>query len=179
MKKPRTIFVSLTSSVALANFAQRGGVLEQLVARAQPDVRFVFLTAPAFRERLEHFLLRGTVLLEYIEATKPRGVFEQAFRFFYSYLIFTGTTKILATFGARADRPPAGGNRHLAPVKWFVANTLGRIRAVKIHLVPRIYSFVFRAHPYRGLFERYRPALLFVPNIADFPDARARQRRQV
>ena len=172
--------ISLTSNVALANLAQRGGVLEQLVARSHPDVRFVFLTASAFRLRLEPFLVRGTVSLEYIEAMKPRGAFEQAFRFFYSYLIFTGTTKILATFGARADRPPAGGNRHLAWAKWFVANTFGRIRAVKIFLVPWLYFLVFRSRPYREIFERYRPQLLFVPNIAAFPDIElvAEARRQ-
>ena len=177
---PRTVMISLTSNVALANLAQRGGVLEQLVANAPAEVRFVFLTAPAFRPRLERFLSRGTVSLEYIEAMKSRGALAQAFRFFYSYLIFTGTTRILATFGARADRPPAGGNRHLAPLKWFIANTFGRIRAVKIRLVPRLYFLIFRSRPYRGLFERYRPALLFAPNIAAFPDIElvAEARRQ-
>ncbi len=179
--KPRTIFISLTSNITLANLAQRGGVLTQLVEGAEADVRFVFLTAPAFRERLEPFCARGTVTLEYIVARKPRGALEQAFRFFYSYLIFTGTTRILATFGARADRPPAGGNRHLAALKWLVANTFGKIRFVKTRLVPWLYLGIVRERPYRALFERYRPALLFAPNIAAFPDidliAEARRHR--
>lgn len=166
----RTILISLTSSVALANLAQRDGVLEQLVAGAPADVRFVFLTAPVFRERLESFAASGTVSFEYIRGVKPRGALEQAFHFFYSYLIFTGTTRILATFGARADRPPAGGNRHLAALKWFIANTFGRMRAVKTRLVPRLYFLIFRSRPYRAIFESYRPQLLFAPNIAAFPD---------
>ncbi|MDP3735699.1 MAG: hypothetical protein Q8R39_04755 [bacterium] len=180
MEEPSTIMISLVSNVALANLAQRGGVLEQLIADAPEHIRFVFLTAPAFRERLEPFLAHGTASLEYIEEMKLRRALEQAFRFFYSYLIFTGTTKILATFGARADRPPAGGNRHLAPIKWFVANTFGRMRVIKTRLVPWLYCLIFRSRPYRPLFERYHPELLFAPNIAAFPDIElvAEARRQ-
>ncbi len=165
----RTILISLYSNIVVGNFTAPGGVLDQLMARKRPDTAVVFLTAEGFREKLARHL-SGDVQLETIEKHTPRGWLQSLFHFFYAYLIFTGTTRILATYGARADTPPAGGNRFIAPLKALNARTFGRSRFVKTKLVPRLYQMVFRSRPYRALFDRHQPSLVVLPNIAFFPD---------
>lgn len=169
MKNKRTFFVCLISNVAVDNLSLRGGVLETLVEEKDPEDTLVFLTASVFAEKFAAFKGKN-VVLEYIDKIPPHGILQKAFHFFYSYLIFTGTTKILATFGARVDVPPAGRNRHAAFFKWLVANTFGRSTFVKTRIVPSLFLALFSDRPYKGLFDRYIPSGVFVPNIAFFPD---------
>ena len=164
----KTIFVSLWSNIVLGNFDIPGGVLDELVARKNKDTRLIFLTLDGFRPRLERFVNGGAELVT-IERPRAPNAFQKLFQFFYAYLIFTDTTRILATFGARADVPPAGGNRHLAFVKAFVARTFGRSRTIKTKFVPWCYGKLF-GRTYQELFERYKPDMVFLPNIAFSPD---------
>jgi len=175
MKKPeasiKTIFIALLSNVVLGNFDMPGGVLDQFIKRRPQNTRLIFLTLKGFEKRIQPFLTKDdSVVMEFVEKAKqPRGL-EKLFQFFYSYLIFTDTTRILATFGARADRPPAGGNRQLAFLKAFIANTFGKSKFVKTRLVPWLFEFFSRARPLRDLFRRYRPSVVFLPNIATLAD---------
>ena len=166
----KTIFIALLSNVVLGNFDMPGGTLDQFVKRRPKNTRLVFLTLKGFEKRIEPYLEDSSVVLEFVEKVKqPQGL-TKFFQFFYSYLIFTDTTRILATFGARADVPPAGGNRHLAFLKAFLANTFGRSKFVKTRLVPRLFGFFFRARPLRDLFRKYQPSLVFLPSIAVLGD---------
>lgn len=93
------------------------------------------------------------------------NLLQKLFYFFFSYLIYTDATRVFATLGFRPDEPPAGGKRYLAPVKWFIANTFGRSRFVKVTLVPFLFYKVFRKRPFSHLFEKYNPGLVFAPHI--------------
>jgi len=72
--------------------------------------------------------------------------------------------------GARADIPPAGGNRHIAPVKALIAATFGRSKFVKTKFTPWLFQKIFRKRPYKDIFDKYSPDLVVTPNLAFFPD---------
>jgi len=165
----RTIFVNLFSILAVDNFYIPGGVLDILVNKKTKDTKLVFLTSRTLKEKLERFQ-NETVLIETIESYPPKGLIQKVFHFFYAFLIFTGSTKILATFGARADIPPAGGNRHVWFIKAFIANTFGRSRFIKRSVTPWLYNLIFRTRPYRSIFDRHNPDWVMVPGLAFYPD---------
>ncbi len=164
----KTIFIDLFAVTSLTNFTLRGGVIDELSKRK--DIRTVLLIPddPVFRETIRPYVNEHTIA-EPIIKYFPETFLEKLFVFFYSYLLFTSTTRLLATFGARADAPPAGGNRHLAPLKALIAATFGRLKWVKTKLVPMLYRKIFNQRPYRYLFEKYHPGLIFTPNIAFNP----------
>ncbi len=166
----RTIFINLFSILAVDNFCIPDGVMDLIVKNKKDDDKIVILTAEAFREKLIQYTLDKNVVIEIIKTYPPKGFIQKTFHFFYAFLIFTGSTKILATFGARADVPPAGGNPHLWMIKAFIANTFGRSLFVKRKITPWLYNIVFRQRPYKDLFLKYKPKLAVVPGLAFFPD---------
>jgi len=166
----KTIFINIFSILTVDNFTIPGGVMDQLIERKDDNTRIVILTTKLFEERLAPYTKNKNVSIEFIAKIPPKGIIQKLFQFFYSFLIFTGSTRILATFGARADIPPAGGNRFYAPLKSLVANTFGRFAFIKRNVTPWLYFKIFRARPYRKLFDTYNPTLVFVPSIAFFPD---------
>lgn len=168
----RTIFFSLSSSGVYRNlFFFPESVFTQLkeYLQREPDTRVVIIMPLRFRDKYQSFLrdddLAGKLIIETVAVPAQKNFFQQAFYFFYSYLIFTGTTKIMATMGARPDEPPAGGRRYLAPVKLAIARTAGRSVWLKRRAVPRLWISIFTARPFAPLFERYRPDLVFTPHL--------------
>lgn len=166
----KIIFVNLFSILALDNFSIPDGVIDNLIRSKDKNTRIIFLTAPKLADQLDRFVDGETVLVEEIQSFPPKGFIQKLFHFFYAFLIFTGSTKILATFGARADIPPAGGNRFIWPLKFLIANTFGRSRFIKRKVTPWLFQRVFRNRPYKILFEKYNPTLLVAPSLAFFPD---------
>ncbi|MDP2676838.1 MAG: CDP-glycerol glycerophosphotransferase family protein [bacterium] len=176
------LFTLYAQNVYQHLFMPSGGVADQLTANT--DYRVVFLVPPGVIEDLvkkSEIAQRKNVRIEVIQKMPKRTLLQNAFYFFYSYLVFTSTTKLLATFGARADAPPAGSNRHLFFIKTAIAHTFGKVPFIKKRVVPWLYQRIFRGRQYRALFESYRPDLVFISNIAHFPDpeiaTEARRRR--
>ncbi len=166
----KTIFINLFSILAVDNFCIPDGVMDLLVKNKAKEDKIVILTAEAFKEKLLPYTADPLVTIEIINTYPPKGFVQKAFHFFYAFLIFTGSTKILATFGARADVPPAGGNPHLWIFKALIANTFGRSKFIKKKFTPWLYNRIFRKRPYKNLFEKYSPNLVVVPGLAFFPD---------
>ncbi len=169
----KTVFISSFSHGPIGNFSIPGGVFERLAKSKKPDTRIVLLmTSEKHFEWIRNapYLADGSITVEFVPLYEPKRFALKLFRFFYSYLIFTGTTRTLATLGARADMPPAGGNRHLAFLKSAIANTFGRIPAIKTKVVPWLFDRVFTERPYARLFEKYHPDLVYAANMAMIPD---------
>ncbi|TSC67868.1 MAG: hypothetical protein CEO19_15 [Parcubacteria group bacterium Gr01-1014_73] len=166
----KTIFINLFSILAMDNFTVPDGVLGELIRRKGQDIRLVLLTGKKLLPRLAPYADGQTIIVEAIKSFPPRGFIQSIFHFFYAFLIFTGSTKVLATFGARADIPPAGGNRHMWFFKSLIANTFGCSLFVKRRLTPWLFKIIFRERPYQQLFDKYRPDLVMAPALAFFPD---------
>lgn len=170
----KTIFISSFSHSPIGNFSIPRGVFERLAESKKPDTQIVLLvTKTEHFDKIRHapYVADRSITVEFVPLYEPKSFTTKLFRFFYAYLIFTGTTRTLATLGARADMPPAGGNRHLAFVKSAIAHTLGKIPVIKKRVVPWLFDRVFTERPYAYLFEKYRPVLVFAANMAMIPDS--------
>ena len=136
------------------------------------DLRFVFIVPQNLMFKFaEIFSERGNknIILISAPATERLSLPGKVFRFFYSYLIYTSTTKLLATMGTRPDEMPPG-SRKLAPLKWLIANTFGRSRFIKTKAVPFLFSAFFNRNYFSYLFDQYRPDLVFLPHMLGWFD---------
>ena len=170
----KTIFFSLSSLSAYRNlffFPESVFALLKERLRANPDTRVVVIIPLPFRDKYgplvadENLMRQGRLIIEIADVPTKKNFFQQIFYFFSSYLIFTGTTKIMATMGARPDEPPAGGRWYLAPLKLAIARSLGRIAWVKRRAVPWLWPLFFSERPFAALFDRYHPDLVFAPHL--------------
>ncbi len=170
----KTIFISLSSTGAYRNlFFFPQSVFAQLTERLRTDshMRAVVIMPAPFRDKYAPFLtanggLQDRLIVEIaVDVSAKKNFLQQMFYFFSSYLIFTGTTKIMATMGARPDEPPAGGRWYLAPLKSAIARTLGRSVWIKRTLVPWLWPLFFTARPFAALFEKYHPDMVFAPHL--------------
>ena len=166
----RTILFSFSSQPVFKNlFFFPGCAFEQILARLKHDtsVRVVFVIPDVLAHKYPHLfegVLPDRCAVEYVKIPARFTFAQRMFRFFYSYLIYTSTTQLLATMGTRPDEMPPGG-RLLAPCKSLIASTLGRSRVIKTTVVPFLFNRLFRERPFTVLFEKYAPELVFVPNI--------------
>ncbi|TSC96849.1 MAG: hypothetical protein Athens101426_89 [Parcubacteria group bacterium Athens1014_26] len=103
--------------------------------------------------------------LESVKISDFINTIQRIFYFFYSYLVFTGTTKTLATMGMRPEDAPGAGRRILSPLKILIANTFGRLKFIKVRVVPYLYHKIFINNPFFSIFEKYQPIKIFAPNL--------------
>ena len=172
----KTLLFSFGATDCFKNFAAfPHSVFERLSAPLKEgNIRLVFVV-PQDRKnelnKLEEYQREhpDSVSIEYV-FVRPRSAltrFERLFVFFYSYLVYTGTTAVLATMGMRLNEPPGGSGRYFAPAKWILSRTFGNIPWIRKTFVPFLYERVFPEHPFREVFQRVKPDLVFVPNLHD------------
>ncbi|HBT81635.1 TPA: hypothetical protein DEB04_02865 [Candidatus Giovannonibacteria bacterium] len=172
-KNSETIFISLSSMAVFKNlFFFPGSVFDQLkkMLEERKNLKIVLLLPDkVYYGKYSPFFSSVAGEQFAIEVAPAPAAFENFFQkvfyFFFSYLIYTDATRVFATLGFRPDEPPAGGKRYLAPVKWFIANTFGRFRIIKVSLIPFLFYRVSRQRPFSNLFEKYKPDLVFTPHI--------------
>lgn len=166
----RTIVFSLSSQPVFKNFFLfPGGLFDRIKEglHRDQDLRIVFVIP---RDQLRKYasLFEGMIgaqcAVEGVEVAKPQFFAARVFRFFYSYLVYTSTTRLLATMGTRPDEMPPG-SRFLAPLKFFIAATFGRMRFVRTRAVPFLFARVFPARPFARVLDDYRPERIFAPNL--------------
>jgi len=183
METNKTIFLSLSSQAVVRNFFLfKDSVFFKL--KRIPNLKIVVLVTAKDAGKFEKFFgdgLNSKYLIEPVRVPLPKGILEKAFYFFYSYLLYTGTTKVLATMALRPDEPPAGGSKFLAPIKWFISITFGKSKLVKRTLVPFIFLKIFKNRPFKEIFDKYQPDLVFSSHLYGWFDhhllAEARRRK--
>ena len=173
----KTILIPIATNVAYRNlFFYENSFFDQLkkYAASHPDFFFVVLLTPKDYNKRDKFLGEGYgkyFEVEQIPAERSSGPIQKLFYFFYSYLLYTRTTAILATMGTRPGEPPAGGRRLLAPLKWLISRTFGKSDRIRLRAVPWLFLRLFRDRPLKELFDRYNPSLVFATHIYGWPDA--------
>ena len=167
----KTILMSLSSQAVFRNlFFFPESFFDRLHAflEKEKDWRVVILVPDRTLDKYLPLLkdrLHDRLFLEPVRPLPKKNKMQLAFTFFYSYLIYTDTTKLMATMGARPDEPPAGGNWFLAPVKWTIARTFGTLPFIKTRVIPFLYFRIFRTRPFKNFFDIYKPVRVFVPHI--------------
>ncbi|MFA6536514.1 MAG: CDP-glycerol glycerophosphotransferase family protein [Candidatus Paceibacterota bacterium] len=174
MKKTETILISIASSAAFRNlFLFPGSFLDYLKqAMRSGDLSVVFVVTKQYDAKYREFLNQALAevkdywTIEVIKVPTPRGFLQRFFYFCYSYLIFTGTTMIMATIGTRPDEPPAGGRGYLSPIKGFISLSLGKSAYVKQKLVPALFQSIFKnIRSFAPVFDKYQPVKIFATHI--------------
>ena len=183
----KTLFLPIASPAVFKNlFIFEGSVFDRLknYSRINRNFRLVIIVQKKrdYDKYLPTFgpLVGPNLAYEGINVPLNKSLFQKLFYFVYSYLIYTDTTRILATMGMRPDEPPAGGKRHIAPIKWLIANILGRSEFIKRKAVPYLFLRIFKFRPFAEIFEKYQPDLVFASHIYGWFDqnllAEARRR---
>ena len=166
----KTIFISVSHMATFRNlFFFPGSVFDQMkrILQNDPTRRVVLIFPERIVKKYESFFVGApdNLIIETAKVSEKKNVVQKIFYFVYSYLIYTGTTKIMATVGTRPDEPPAGGKWYLIPLKYGIAHTLGKIRIVKIAVVPFLFQRIFSERPFAPLFARYQPDTVFAPHL--------------
>ncbi len=171
----KTVFFSIASKLVMRNFfLVPEGVFD--ILKNYSDVKLVLiLNDKLYKINEDHFknFSSPNVVIEIVKSeykTEMKNIIQSLFVFFYSYLIFTSTTRLIASKGARADITVTKGHHYLYPLKWLNYTLFGHSRFIKEKLVPKLYFYIFRERPYKDLFDKYKPDLFFLPNIAHSPD---------
>ena len=173
IEKQKTIFISISSVGAYRNlFLFPGSFFTQLkqFLRDHGNWRVVFLVPERDYKKYQDLFTDGyneTFFIEPVTVPICKGTIRRLFYFFYSYLLYTQTTMVLATIGVRPDEPPGGGRGKflLSPVKWLIAHTFGKSDVVRLRLVPFLFIRIFNNRPFISVFEKYKPDLVFASHL--------------
>jgi len=164
----KTIFFSVSNAVIFRNLASFQGSVLDLLAHEE-NIKTIVLVRKGQKLPFE-FGAHPNILIEEIDENIKRNIIQNAFYFFFSFLIFTDTTKLVSSYGVRADKPRPLWRFWNYPLKIFISKTFGKSEWVKKVLAPKIYLWLFPERLYKNLFEKYRPDLAFLPNICIWPN---------
>ena len=165
----KTIFISIPNAIAHRNYALFERSVLDLLA-CDKNIRTVVLSRRGILpELLEKFRYSENVVVEEYDESQKKNFIQRVFIFFYSYLIFTPTTKLVSSYGVRSDRPRPLVRFWNYPIKLFIANVLGKSGYIKESLVPRLYTLIFNKRSYGYLFDKYKPDAVFLTNICTWP----------
>jgi len=188
IEKQKTIFISISSVGAYRNlFLFPGCFFVQLkeFLRRSHEYRVVFLVPTREYKKYTDLFSEGYNELFFVEPIAvllSKGILQRCFYFFYSYLLYTQTTMVLATMGTRPDEPPAGGvgKYLLGPLKWLIAHTFGRSKWIRLTMVPYLFLNIFRDRPFESVYAKYKPDLVFASHLYGWFDTNllAEARRQ-
>ena len=166
--KNKTIFVSIPNITVYRNFCLFPGSVMDLLAR-EKDLRVVVLMKkvdlPRFRPRFG----ASNFIIETYDGDETKNFLQRIFFFFFSYLIFTETTKLISSYGVRADKPRPLVKYWNYPIKWVLGNILGKSKYLTEKLVPGLYFKIFNDRRFGQFFDKYNPDLLFLPNVCIWP----------
>lgn len=178
INKQKTIFIPVAAPAVFRNLLFfKGSVFDKIqeLLKVRNDLRFVFIVQKK-RDYDKHYdffkpYLSDKCLYEGVDVSIAKNFIQKIFYFWYSYLVYTGTTRILATMGTRPDEPPAGGRWYLAFFKNLIANTFGRLIYIKRRVVPFLFQLIFKDRPFYELFNKYKPDLIFATHLYGWFDA--------
>lgn len=174
----KTVFIPVAAPAVFRNLLFfKGSVFDRIqeLLKSRDDLRFVFIVQKKrdYEKHLEFFkpYLGERCIYAGVDVPLAKNWRQRVFYFWYSYLVYTGTTRILATMGMRPDEPPAGGRWYLAPMKSLIANTFGRSKFIKRRVVPFLFQRIFTARPFKELYDEYQPDLIFATHLYGWFDA--------
>lgn len=160
--KSKILFFSIPSPIMMRNYILApNSVLSYL---KNTGMKIVILVPESAYEQVRKDFEKENVVVESIQVDWKKKPLERFYAFIATYLVFTEMQRLLAKYGTRPDIPAAGGFSFLYPIKWLIANTLGKWRWFKNDVMARLDPLVYRARPHKAVFEKYNPDLIFLPH---------------
>src|SRR3989344_8014295 len=170
----KIILVSLGNINVVRNNALLPGSILDLLAQSSRErgarvvVLFKTRSFPALKEKIEKEY--GDVcVVENYEGLLPKNILQRIVHFFYSYLIFSGTTKLVSSYNVRSDKARPLLSYWNQPLKLFIFKVVGGALWIKETVAPRLYFSAFTNRPFKGLFEKYKPDVVFLTNPFAWP----------
>jgi len=165
----KTILFSIADGVMFKNFASFSGSVFDLLKKKR-DIRIVVIVNKGDKTLFGGIELGNNVIIEEVKEKLSKTILQKAFSFFYSYLIFTKTTRLVSSYGVRSDIPRPLIRYYNYPLKIFIANVFGKSRWIREKVVPMLYIKIFSSYrPYKNIFEKYEIDLVFIPTICLWP----------
>lgn len=161
----KTIFISLSSPTILRNFFL---VPESVFDKLKNlQLKIVLLAQSAACEQINRKFGKDNVFVEPVKIQWKMTIPQRIYNFFSTYMIFTGSLRLFSSWGVRNDIPVAGGKfgQSIYPLKAMISRTLGKSLWVKKILMPKIDGVVYRSRPFKHIFEKHKPDLVFIPDV--------------
>lgn len=161
----KTIFLSVSTPILIRNFLLiPNGLLDNL--KKQKDVQVVLLVIDSVAEVVRKDFGCANVIIEPVKVKWRRSLLQRAGIFFNSYLNLTPLAWLEATMGVRIDEKALRKKKKYPLfLKKFIAMTFGKSKWIRIKLAPKIDNLIFSERPYKDLFDKYKPSVVFVPDI--------------
>lgn len=174
MEKKTTILVSISSGIIARNFLT---IPSGFLAHAKNAFKTIILIVP---NNTGDFYKTNYADEQIIVETVPENNFQfednsflkKVFSFFYTYLLFSENAKGLAWEGVYFKMRPKDtwSGRMTYPIKWVIGNTFGKSKWIRIKFVPWMDSVLHREEFYTNYFEKYKPDVVFCPNVEKWQD---------
>ncbi|MEK7575800.1 MAG: CDP-glycerol glycerophosphotransferase family protein [Patescibacteria group bacterium] len=161
----KTIFISVSTPILIRNFLLiPNGLLD--ILKKQKDTRIVLLVVDSAAEVVKKDFGDTNVIIEPVKVKWKRNLLQKLGIFFNTYLNLTPLAWLEATMGVRIDEKALRKKKKYPLfLKKFIANTFGKSKWVRKKLASKIDNFIFSERPYKDLFDKYKPLVIFVPDI--------------
>lgn len=161
----KTIFISISTPILIRNFLLMPNGLFDILKK-QKDARIVLLVVDSAADVVRKDFVGANIVIESVKVKWRRSLLQKTGVFFNSYLNLTPLAWLEATMGVRIDEKALKKKKKYPLfLKKFIANTFGKSKWIRIKLAPKIDNFIFSERPYKDLFDKYKPTVVFVPDI--------------
>lgn len=165
----KIIFIPVFSPIIIRNFFLIPGSVFDILNKKGVKI-VMFVPQQLYERAKKDFEKEKNVIVEPVKINWKMNFPQKIYNFTATYLNFTEGARLFAKLGIRIDRPVAGGKNYLYPLKVLISKTLGKSKWFRIKLMPEIDNLVYKKRPYKGLFEKYKPDLVFIPDALGFQD---------
>lgn len=161
----KTIFISVSTPILIRNFLLiPNGLLD--ILKKQKNTSIVLLVVDSAAGVVKEDFEGANVFIEPVRVKWKRTLLQRAGIFFNTYLNLTPLAWLEATMGVRIDEKALRKKKKYPLfLKKFIASTFGKSKWIRMKLAPKIDEFIFPQRPHKELFDKYKPSIVFVPDI--------------
>lgn len=163
MKDKKKILIDIPCPVSARNIlAPKKSVYKYLVDAGYDVVLLAPKKAVALLEK-EY----GATVEPVQSGLNKRNKIQSASDFITKHLNMTQMQILCSKYGLRYNLDKKTIKAHLHFLRMLIARTLGKSRWFRLRVAPFIYLAPFRDRPMKEIFDKHKPDLVFVPNMAN------------
>lgn len=160
------VLISISDERTFDNYALfKDSVLHKLIQ--DPENEVVVLVSNKIDFNVDYSL--SPAVVEHVQHNYGLSSVQRVVQFLYSYLLYTNTTYLVSSLGARNDKPRTRTQELSHYFKKIYNRLFGGSGYLRNVLSPNLYEKFFKERPYKEYFEKYNPDVVFLPNICRWP----------